>query len=94
MPGRGATVHAGEKFDEAIGSFVHGSYGLADAQLAEFTRRFPDDARCEDAAFLSAVACWRMGDTKGARARAEAYLSAYPNGLRRGEAQHILDDAR
>ena len=85
---------AGERFDEAIGSFVHGSYALADTQLLAFARRFPDDARCEDAAFLSAVARWRLGDAAGARSRAEGYLSAYPNGLRRTEARHIADDAR
>jgi hypothetical protein len=85
---------AGEKFDEAISSFVHGSYALADTQLIEFARAFPADSRCEDAAFLSAVARWRLGDAQGARSRAEAYLGAYPNGLRRGEAQRIVESGR
>jgi hypothetical protein len=85
---------AGERFDEAISSFVHGSYARADRELVEFTKEFPDDARCEDAAFLSAVARWRLGDAAGARARAQSYLDAYPNGLRRTEAQHIASDAR
>ncbi len=81
---------AAAKFDEAIGSFVRGAYAEADVSLRDFAARFPGDARCEDAAFLSAVARWRLGDGPGARARAERYLERYPNGLRRSEAQHIL----
>jgi ferric-dicitrate binding protein FerR (iron transport regulator) len=85
------TRRAGEKFDEAISSFVQGSYGRADVELDEFMKEFPHDARCEDASFLRAVARWRMGDATGARTRAESYLETYPNGLRRSEAQHIVD---
>ena len=85
---------ASATFDEAIGSFVHASYGQADRELRDFIADFPDDSRCEDAAFLSTVARWRMGDAQGARARAASYLKAYPHGLRRAEAQQILDAER
>jgi hypothetical protein len=93
-PPAAAARLAGVKFDEAIGSFVRGAYAQADLQLRDFAAEFPHDARGEDAAFLSAVARWRLGDPAGARARAEDYLTAYPAGLRRGEAQHIRDAAR
>lgn len=82
---------ASATFDEAISSFVHASYGRADRELRDFIVDFPEDSRCEDAAFLSTVARWRMGDTQGARARAARYLKAYPQGLRRAEAQQIID---
>lgn len=85
---------ASSKYDAAISSFVHGSYAKADGELLEFVREFPEDDRCEDAAWLAAVARRRMGDMDGARARARSYLDAYPQGLRRPEAQHILDEAR
>ena len=78
------------KFDEAIGRFVRGAYAQADVELRAFADELPLDARCEDAAFLSAVARWRLGDGSAARARADRYLTAYPAGLRRSEAQHIL----
>ena len=81
-------------FDEAISSFVHASYGQADRELRDFIADFPEDSRCEDAAFLSTVSRWRMGDTAGARARASSYLKAYPHGLRRAEAQQIIDAER
>lgn len=84
------TSLAAAKFGEAIGSFVRGAYAQADVELRDFAAEFPGDARCEDAAFLSAVARWRLGDVPGARARAERYLESYPNGLRRSEAQQIL----
>jgi hypothetical protein len=89
-----ASTSAGERFDEAISSFVHGSYARADTQLIDFVREFPHDSRCEDASFLSAVARWRMGDASGARTQAQSYLGAYPQGLRRDEAQHIVDAVR
>lgn len=87
-------AHAGEEFDEAISSFVRGSYARADEQLVAFSRKYPHDSRCEDAAFLSAVARWRIGDTAGARARAQSYLDAYPSGLRRAEAERIVAATR
>jgi len=85
---------ASSMFDEAISSFVHASYAQADHELRDFIADYPDDSRCEDAAFLSAVARWRMGDVPGARARAASYLKAYPSGLRRAESQQIVDGAR
>jgi TolA-binding protein len=77
-------------FDSAIGSFVSGAYARADVELGEFLVSFPADPRCEDAAFLRAVARFRLGDAAGARIAARRYLAAYPAGLRRIEAERIL----
>jgi hypothetical protein len=101
-PARGSNPTAGMRrtqlasaaFDEAISSFVHASYGQADRELRDFIAAFPEDSRCEDAAFLSTVTRWRMGDAAGARDRAASYLKAYPQGLRRAEAQQIMDAGR
>jgi ferric-dicitrate binding protein FerR (iron transport regulator) len=90
-PSGSAMPSAGARFGEAMASFHAGDYARADAQLAQFAADFPNDPRCEDAAFLRAVARWRVGDRAGAASLARAYLSTYPNGLRRIEAQHIVD---
>ena len=84
---------AGALFGEAFASFERGAYDLADIQFERFTREHPDDPRTEDAAYLRAVARFRMGDREGAAALARAYLAAYPSGLRRPEAQRLADGA-
>jgi len=80
---------AGDVFAEAIRSFDAGHLARADGELARFVREFPGDPRCEDAAFLRAVAHARTGDRSGAEALAHAYLAAYPHGLRRAEAESL-----
>ncbi len=82
---------AGEQFDAAMRRFVAGEYTDADRQLAAFIREHPADARCEDAAFLRAVARSRLGDRDAAAVLAGKYLRAYPHGLRRAEAQQLVD---
>lgn len=78
-------------FALAMAAFSGGAYAEADDRLGAFIARHPADPRSEDAAFLRAVSRARMGDRAGAAARARAYLRSYPNGLRRHEAEAIVD---
>lgn len=86
-------ITAGERFDAAMRRFGAGQYAEADRELAAFAHEHPNDPRCEDAAFLRAVARSRLGDAEGASVNATSYLRAYPHGLRRAEAQHLVDAA-
>lgn len=86
---RAPSPAAGELFDEGVASFRASAYEDADRQLARFAREFPKDPRCEDAMYLRAVARWRLGDRDGAAELAKSYLDAYPNGLRRPEAERM-----
>lgn len=83
---------AGERYVAATRAFQAGSYARADALLSAFMRDFPRDPRCEDAAFLRAISHARIGDSAGAATLARAYLRAYPNGLRRREAEQLAGD--
>jgi hypothetical protein len=82
---------SGARFKAAMASFEAGEYFRADSELEQFAREFPEDPRCEDAAYLRAVARFRRGDKAGAAALARAYLSMYPAGLRRIEARRLAD---
>ncbi len=82
---------AAERFDDAMSRFSAGQFGDADTRFASFIHDYPTDSRCEDAAFLRAVARSQLGDTEGAATLAVKYLRAYPEGLRRAEAQHLID---
>jgi TolA-binding protein len=94
-PPRPIVVGPAERFDEAMSRFSAGQFGDADARFGAFIHDYPADSRCEDAAFLRAVARSQLGDTEGAAALAAKYLRTYPHGLRRAEAQRLIDaDAR
>ncbi len=82
---------AAETFEHGVASFRAGNFGLADEQLATFERAAPGDPRCEDAAYLRAVARWRMGDRETATRLGRDYLRAHPAGLRRVDATRIVD---
>jgi TolA-binding protein len=73
-----------------MAAFRRGDYAAADRSLAEFSRQAPHDPRAEDATFIRAVARSRLGDARGAAALARNYLTRYPNGLRRSEAERIV----
>jgi TolA-binding protein len=79
----------GALFDDAFASFEHGAYAEADRKLERFVREHPSEPRAEDAAYLRAVARFRLGDREGAAALARAYLEANPSGLRRLEARRL-----
>ena len=83
---------ASESYAAAADAFRTEAYPKADALLAAFCRDFASDPRCEDAAFLRAVAHARMGDHPGAASLARAYLQSFPNGLRRREAEALAGD--
>lgn len=79
----------GPRFVDASRAFQSGSYARADVLLVAFLRDFPDDPRAEDAAFLRVMAHEKMGDHTAASKLAQDYLRAYPNGLRRREAERL-----
>jgi ferric-dicitrate binding protein FerR (iron transport regulator) len=85
---RPAATHQG-LFGEAVAAYAEGDLARADVLLSSYADRCPGNDRCEDVAFLRAMARARMGDTAGAASLAKAYLQAYPSGLRRPEAQRL-----
>ncbi|MDB4996569.1 MAG: hypothetical protein JWM74_4001 [Myxococcaceae bacterium] len=97
-PAPAPTAHtsasAGSRFQTAMVSFEAGDYARADTELELFARDFASDPRCEDAAYLRAVARFRRGDKVGAASLARAYLAAYPAGLRRIEARRLAAEGR
>lgn len=84
------TSSPGLLFSEAMAVYGAGSFERADKMLAEFHRRFPEDARSEDADFIRVVIRRRLGDRRETEMRARAYLAEYPSGLRRGEIEALL----
>jgi hypothetical protein len=94
VPTAHASASAGARFHTAMASFEGGDYARADAELGLFIRDFASDPRCEDAAYLRAVARFRRGDKVGAAALARAYLVAYPAGLRRIEARRLAHESQ
>ena len=73
-----------------MAAFSAGDFGKAERLFTAFERAHPADARVEDATFLRAVARARRGDVATARAIARDYLRRYPKGLRRAEAERLL----
>lgn len=72
-----------------VGSLARGDFGDAAERLRAFRKAHPEDARAEDAAFLTVLALDRAGRRDEAAAAAREYLAAYPNGYRRAEAAAI-----
>jgi TolA-binding protein len=81
---------APETFAAGVGSMAQGNFGEAIDRLGAFRKSHPDDLRSEDAAFLMIVALQRAGRRRDAVAAAREYLSLYPSGYRRTEAQSIV----
>ncbi len=90
-PSASSAPSAASRFAEAMAAFRGADYANAEPLLARFVVDFPNDSRREDAAYLRVVARWRLGDRPGAAALARAYIDAYPQGLRRVEAQRMID---
>lgn len=80
----------GKAFSAAMAAFDAGNHGIAEHRFRTFLRQYPGDSRSEDATFLCAVARARQGDREGASRWARRYLIAYPNGLRRREAEALV----
>jgi TolA-binding protein len=67
-----------------------GDYGAAAERLRAFRQGHPGDVRAQDAAFLAILALERAGRHPAAVAAAREYLTSYPQGYRRAEAQAIV----
>ncbi len=87
---RVSTETPGTAFSAAIAAFTQERYALAEERFREFERRYPEDTRVEDAAFLRAVCRQRRGDRDGAAREAGEYLRRYPAGFRHREAGAML----
>ena len=87
---------AGARSDEAAKGFVEGmalvargDYAAGAEKLEQYRKAHGDDARAEDAAYMSVLALQRAGRREEAAAAARRYLAAYPNGRRRAEVAGI-----
>ena len=87
----GSAATSGADFARAMSAFSAGDYGQAEKLFQRFASEHTTDTRVEDAMFLSAVARARRGDVEGSRALAAEYLRRYPNGLRRIEAERLVE---
>jgi TolA-binding protein len=85
---------AGRLFADAVGALRAGHDSAAAFAFERFLESFPSDPRTEDASFLRAVAHARMGDAEGAAELARQYLTRYPKGLRRVEAEQMAKPRR
>jgi len=65
-------------------------YDDAEVLLRAFIARNPGDPRVEDATFLRMVGRVRRRDSDGAAEMARRYLTQFPEGLRRREAEQVL----
>lgn len=83
--------NAGAELKRAMAAFSSGDFGTAERLFADFERAHPSDARAEDAAFLAAVARARSGDVEGSKKLAREYLTRYPQGLRRSDAERMAE---
>jgi hypothetical protein len=81
----------GADFARAMSAFSSGNFGEAEKRFQAFAARYPTDPRAEDATFLTAVASARRGNHENARILAKRYLSRYPSGLRRREAERMTE---
>ena len=78
-----------------MSAFSAGDYGQRLRTSRKLFQRFASehttDTRVEDAMFLRAVARARSGDVEGSPALAAEYLRRYPAGLRRIEAERLVE---
>jgi hypothetical protein len=79
----------GGELGGGIDALSRGDFGAAAEQLQAFRQAHPEDARAEDAAFLTILALDRAGKHTAARQAAREYLGVYPRGFRRAEAGAI-----
>jgi ferric-dicitrate binding protein FerR (iron transport regulator) len=80
---------ASDLFARGIQAFRGGRYEQAEALWREFLGGHPHDARAEDAMFLCIVGRARRHDAGGAAALAREYLTRFPRGMRRREAEAL-----
>ncbi|APR83010.1 Hypothetical protein A7982_08359 [Minicystis rosea] len=75
---------------EGIRMVDRGDYDAAAQRLSAFGEAHPNDERAEDALFLLMVSLQRGGRMAEARTAARRYLTQYPKGYRRSEAEALL----
>jgi TolA-binding protein len=81
---------ASRDFANAMAALAHGDFGVSARQLRHFAATYPQDARAEDARYLEAIALQRAGRGDEAKAAAQRYLSAYPQGVHSEQALRIV----
>lgn len=82
---------ASKEFAAAMGKLDSGDYAGATDALRGFSKKHGNDARAEDADFLTIIALQRAGRHAAAARAARSYLAKYPSGSRRAEAQAIAN---
>ncbi len=82
---------AANDFAHAVKNLDYADYPKAAQELATFVKRHPDDARAEDAAFLTVVALQKTGRNDEMRAAARDYLRRFPNGARAADVRRWSD---
>jgi len=78
-------------FRAAMTALDSGDNVAAAARFASFLSAHPQDARCEDAAYLRVIALQRSGDESSMRRAAAHYLRQYPHGFRHAEVAALAD---
>jgi hypothetical protein len=79
-------------WDAAMEDFQANRYELAADSFALFAASCTSDRRSEDATYLRMIALARAGQADAARAAAHGYLDKFPDGFRRRESQHLLEE--
>ncbi len=86
-----ASLSGDVAWKEALVAFREGEAIEAYRRFTSFVTAFPAHAKAEDAAYLRIVAARRGGDAKAAKVAAGDYLSRFPKGFRRIEAEAVRD---
>lgn len=83
---------ASQDFAKAMDSIARGDFGAGARELEQFASAHPSDARVEEAVYLQAIALQRAGRVEEAKAAARRYLTTYPSGAHRTQAQRLAGD--
>jgi hypothetical protein len=76
-------------FQAGVQAFKRGEYASAVSLLDGFSAACGRSNHAEDAAYLRMVALARAGQADAARAQAHVYLTQFPHGFRRKEAERL-----
>jgi hypothetical protein len=76
-------------FRAAMTALDRGDSAAAAMRFAEFLKKYPGDARAEDAAYLQVIAFQRARDAESMNRSAREYLRRYPAGFRRAEVEGL-----
>jgi hypothetical protein len=76
-------------FRAAMSAFDSGDNASAAARFGAYVSQHASDPRAEDAAYLRIIALQRAGDSRATQQAARDYLTRYPAGFRRAEAESL-----